>query len=239
MKKVVAIAGVVVLLTLGGCGPRPVTRAWTEDALLDDGSTVRIERTVTFLETNSLSGDSYNAAEMDATIAFTGDRAHLPTLRHGLMALLLYRDQTTDEWVVVATTTTCRVWQLRGQPSPNYWEFRLRDQEWQETPLSEASFGRSVNLLHRYQKELNARHITVTDRRRLESDPGINRRFKAIVPDADSNCPPAINIPATKTPAINVDRDNNGPRRGRMVSDTGLRVVAYDVYSESDESKYH
>lgn len=188
MKMIVAIAGVAIAFTLAGCAPRPVTRAWTEDVSLDDGSPLRVARTVTFLETNSLSGDSYNAVETDATIAFVGDLANLPVWRHGLMALLMYSDSANGEWVIVATTTSCDVWRQRGEPKLIYWEFRLRDQEWEETPLSEASFGRPVNLLHRYQKELNTSHITIAARLRLESDPGINRRFKSIVPDANANC---------------------------------------------------
>lgn len=190
MKAIIAIAGVAIVFALSGCGR--VTRAWTEDVLLDDGSTIRVERTVNFTESNSLSGDSYNATETDATIAFTGDYANLPVWRQPLMALLLYRDQTTDEWVVVATTTTCRVWQLRGQPDPIYWEFRLRGQEWQEIRLSEASFGRPSNLLHAYHAELNTRHITAVERRRLESRS--DRMFKAIVPDAKPNCMPTLRI---------------------------------------------
>lgn len=193
MNTIFVIASAAIVFVLAGCGPRPVTRAWTEDVLLDDGSTIRVERTVIFLETNSLSGDAYNATETDAAIAFTGDHANLPAWRQALMALLLYRDQTTNELVIVATTTTCRIWQLRGQPNPIYWEFRLRDQEWQETPLSEASFGRPTNLLHRYQAELGTPHIAVAERQRLESRS--DRMFKAIVRDADPNCMPAINVP--------------------------------------------
>jgi hypothetical protein len=202
MKTLVAICGAALVLTFTACDPRAVTRAWTEDVLLDDGSTIRIARTATFIETNSLSGDSYNAVETEATIAFTGDRANLPMLRHGLMALLMYEDPTVGgEWVVVATTTSCDVWQRRGQPHPMYWEFRLKDSEWMETPLSQTSVGRAVNLLHRYQAELNTGHITVADRRRLEADTGISRRFKAIVADAERSCVAVRQVPAIDVPA--------------------------------------
>lgn len=82
----VATLGALGLVACGG----PTTRHWTEDVLLDDGSTVVVERSVAF-----------NAVETEATLAFTGKESGLPVWSAPLMALLLYRDPATQEWVIV------------------------------------------------------------------------------------------------------------------------------------------
>lgn len=192
----VAIASVIFLL-VGGCAEPPKTRQWTEDVLLDDGSTIVVKRSVTFRETNSWSGDAYNAVERDATLAFTGELANLPRWQAPLMALLLYRDSATNEWVIVGTTTSCDQWNLLGAPRvlylpdrPNtmYWEYRLGQGGWYEAQISRASIGRPVNLLHRYQRDLGTDHVTVALRQGIESDPGIGERFASILELPKVNC---------------------------------------------------
>lgn len=183
MLRCLIYAGVSMLfgLILVGCDlhPKPITREWTEDALLEDGSTIVVKRTVSFNETNSWSGDAYNAVETDATISFTGELSKLPPWRAPLMALVLYQDKETKEWVVVAISSSCDVWNRRGRPRPPYWEFRLDAKGWRETSLSQASIGRSGNLLHRYQSDLKTKHITVEGRKEREV-PG--RPFNAMSP---------------------------------------------------------
>jgi hypothetical protein len=170
--------------------------------LLADGSTIVVKLSVTFSETNSWSGDAYNAVEADAVIAFTGALATLPSWRKPLMALVLYRDGGTQEWVVVATTTSCEKWNWWGEPRPMYWEFRLEAGGWREVPLSKASIGRPVNLLHRYQQRLGARHVTVAMRRERESEPAILSRFKAIQATTTISCPRMNFAGAAKRPPI-------------------------------------
>lgn len=194
MKEVtyrVILRGVLFILiaTVSGCGAGgPIHREWIEDVLLDDGSTIQVKRTVTFNETNSWSGDAYNAVETEAAIAFTGNLADLPPWHAPLMALVLYKDGASNEWVVVATTTSCNTWNRLGEPEPMYWEFRLSELHWREVPLSQTSIARRANLLHRYQSELKKKHITVEDRARLESDPGIGKEFREILAVDKTNC---------------------------------------------------
>ena len=185
--------GLVLITALGvfglvGCGG-PTERRWTEEVLLDDGRTVVVERSVAFNETSAWGGDAYNAVETEATLAFTGDLAGLPVWSAPLMALLLYRDQTRGgQWVIVATTTSCHVWNLRGEPPSLYWEYRLGPQGWQEVMLSPTSIGRKTNLLFSYQQKLGTRHITAADRAARESDTRIARRFVDIQGTQQVNC---------------------------------------------------
>lgn len=177
-------------LSIGACDqsyqPRgPVERSWTEDVLLDDGSTLLIKRSVAFVETNSWSGDAYNATETRSDIAFTGKLANLPRWSQPLMGLVLYLDRDTGEWVVVATTTSCKVWRQRNKPKPPYWEFRLSENVWREVPLSQASISRPANLFGSYQSELKSSHITVDERKRLDGTPRPDRPYREIWGDPD------------------------------------------------------
>lgn len=159
-------------------------KSWTEEVLLEDGSTIIVERTVKFKETVSWSGDAYVAEELDATIAFTDELAHLPKWRQAIKALVLYHDRTTDEWVVVASTTSCSVWERRGKPKPSYWEFRLKGGEWHEVPLSAQSVGRKTNLLVGTSR-LSDDHVTVENKRKLQANPRIARKYREIWGDPD------------------------------------------------------
>ncbi|HMN45977.1 MAG TPA: hypothetical protein PKE27_15475 [Povalibacter sp.] len=174
---------------LYACGsPKPETREWTEDVLLSPDRVIQVRRTVVFDESNSLAGDAYNAVEREATLSFTGDLAHLPVWKQPLMALVLYQDPSTREWIVVATTTSCDVWRSRGKPEPPYWEFRLADGGWQEMPLSDSSIGHPVNLLHRYQRRSEKNHVTISDRGRLEASSNIGREYREIVREQKVHC---------------------------------------------------
>ena len=163
-------------------------RRWTEDVQLDDSRIIRIEREVQFKESNAMGGGAYNAVETSSIIKFTGELAELPPWKDSLRALVLYFDTSNTEWVVVATTTSCEVWFARGKPRPMYWEYRLRGERWQETPLASTSIGRETNLFHLYEKPLEKKHITVEERSRLQSNPRIAREYRSIISDKENNC---------------------------------------------------
>lgn len=183
------IACTILLLAPAACEkPRPrglVERAWTEDVRLDDGSSVRVRRTARLNITNSWAGDAYNAVEQEATLAFMGNLSRLPAWSAPRIALVLYRDRDTGEWVLVTTTTSCDIWRRDGKPKPPYWEYRLHATGWVEAPLSPNSIGRPANLLHIYDKELPAAHIAETERRLLQSDPRISRTYREVWGDPD------------------------------------------------------
>lgn len=138
----------------------PDTHKWTEDVLLDDGTTIQVKRKVKLKANGS--------EELDATISFAGDLEDLPPWRAPLMAIVLYQDKAQKEWVVVATMNFCSVWERNGKPQPPYWEYRLGPQGWRQVPLSEVSLGRRANLLHDTVKNIDGRHITVGDRNQLD-----------------------------------------------------------------------
>lgn len=201
-----AVRQLLASLLLCACGRSDglTERHWTEDVLLGDDSTIVVERTVLLRETNSMSGDAYNAVESDATLSFTGSLANLPTWREPLTALVLYRDAEANEWVIVATTTSCDVWSQRGEPHVTYlpdepdtlyWEYRLEPKGWREVSLPRTSVGRPVNILHRYQRDLDASHVTAEFRRVRQSDWRMAKELVNILERPQVNCTPSGEYP--------------------------------------------
>lgn len=175
-------------VALVGCESEKLTRrAWTEDVSIDDRAIV-IERTAVLRETNALGGSAYNAVETSATLRFADQPAAPPTWDYPLIPLLLYRD-TSGEWVIVATTTSCDTWRSRGKPPSLYWEFRSSGGPWTEVPLSPASIGRRTNLLFDIV-ENKSKHVTVGDKELLRSEPTIDPRLLLIAGEPpDYGCP--------------------------------------------------
>ncbi len=170
----------------GACGRRgPTQREWTEDVLLKGGTTVQVHRTVKLNVSNSVSGDAYNAVELAATLSFLGPLKNLPSWSAPRMALVLYRDPSTMEWVIVSTSTSCEIWERSGKPKPNYWEYRLTSEGWKEVSLSRASIGRKANLFRSYDHKMKSDHITVAERERLDGDPLTLRKYREIWGDPD------------------------------------------------------
>ena len=167
LSFVVMVAATAVLV---GCSAKVTTKEWVEEVQFDDGSMIRIQREVTFNETNALGGGAYNSVEQASTLKFTGDLAGLPAWSVPLLAHTLYRDAATMDWVVVAITSSCDVWHALGAPNPPYWEFRLGATGWREVPLSSASVGRRSNLLRRYQLELPSGLISVAQKAQMDKD---------------------------------------------------------------------
>jgi hypothetical protein len=164
-KLVYSVITAMAVLMLASCSESITTRRWTEDSKV-----IRIQREVTFNETDALGGGAYNSVEQASVLRFTGENASLPAWNVPLLAHTLYRDLATGEWVVVAITSSCEVWRARGAPNPPYWEYRLGPQGWRQVPLSPASTGRHRNLLSRYQLELPMGLITLPQKAELDKD---------------------------------------------------------------------
>jgi hypothetical protein len=176
----------VLLLIAGGltaCGlaspPKPKQYSWTEEVKLD-ARVIRVRRVVEVKETNSWSGDAYNAVETFSRIEFTGDLASLPPWNQALRPILIYQDPATSEWVVVASTSSCEVWRSAGKPKPPYWEDRLKGHVWVPVSLSEASHGRPANLAQKFKRMAEAGYLTAEERAKLDFAPNRFRTFRKV-----------------------------------------------------------
>jgi hypothetical protein len=164
---------------LGACGPpKPEEIAWTEDVELPDGRTVTVARMERVFERNSLSGDAGGFEVDEATLSFEGELKGLPQWRYPLSALALYED--AGQWVLVATTADCAIWQTHGKPKPLYWEFRVNEHNWwQEVPLSRSSIGLKANLIWSWQVA-GRKHVTIADRRAAQTAMRADRMYREV-----------------------------------------------------------
>jgi hypothetical protein len=178
------ITSVAALLLIVACsGSNEIDRQWTEDIALDDGRVIEVHRRVSFVATESASGDAYNARETVSELSFAKDLAGIPTWQDVLMPMVLYQDREAEEWVIVSTTTDCDLWFKRGLPWPSYWEFRLRSGKWEEVQLSNASANRPANILIAYHTDNLPDHITVEDKKARDRRAFI--RYKQVMSEWD------------------------------------------------------
>jgi hypothetical protein len=196
----------MLLACLAGCSEKLTTKRWMEDVKLDDGTIIQVQREVTFNESNALGGGAYNSVEQASTIHFTGNLENFPPWSVPLLAHTLYKDTSTQEWVVVAITSSCDVWHARGAPNPPYWEYRLGSHGWRQVPLSAASVGHRSNLLRRYQKDLPTGTITLsqkdalqTEEKTLEQMTKPERTFRLVLGERDEEgygCGKSTGVPS-------------------------------------------
>jgi hypothetical protein len=165
---------------LGACGPtKPNDIVWTEDVDLPDGRTITVERMERTFERSSASGDTGLIERTDAALVFKDQQVKVPQWQYPLIALVLYQD-ANRQWVLVATTTDCKIWRAYGTPRPAYWEFRLNDDNsWQEVPLSPASIGLKANLILS-QQVAGREHVTVEDRHAAQAASRADRLYREV-----------------------------------------------------------
>jgi hypothetical protein len=176
-------------------------RKWSEEVQLDDRTVITVDRYVAFEETDAFGGGAYSATETKSMLSFRGDLESLPKWDVPLVPVLLYHDSSTAEWVIVATTSRCEVWRARGGPLPPYWEYRLRDAEWREGPLSSASEGRETNLFFSYNPRLPSKHLDLRFKSDARADGRIAGDYLKIIPsmtDFCGNWPRPTRSPADK-----------------------------------------
>jgi hypothetical protein len=176
-----AMFGALVAIALIACSSaNQEEHRWTEDVSLEDGTIVQIERHVTFDETNALGGGAANAVERQATLQFTGELAALPPWDYPRRALVLYRKKDSGTWIIVATSSSCGVWQSDGAPHPPYWEYELLAGVWRKVPLRQESVGRSPNLFYRYHAREFGSHVSERTKQQLQSDRRIADFYRSI-----------------------------------------------------------
>jgi hypothetical protein len=175
------------LLPLNGCAGE-VDRSWSEEVALDGGKVITIDRHVKFRESNSFAGDAHNSTDIESTLSFTGDLYSLPAWKVALVPVLLYSNETTHEWVIVATTSNCDTWYQKGGPVPPYWEYRLTGGQWQESRLSEASLGRKTNLFFNYEPQLPTPTLTRPIKDKVIKSNAFAEKYLSIVAELKSKC---------------------------------------------------
>jgi hypothetical protein len=164
-------------------------RSWSEEVQLSDGRTVEIDRYVKFDSSNSLAGDAFSSTDVVSTLRLKTDKSSsIPTWEVPLVPIVLYFDETTHEWVIVATTGSCETWAQRGSPNPPYWEYRLKNRSWTQVRVSDSSYGRKTNLFFDYEQGVPSQRLTMESKEFILSHNNFGESWRSVVAGFDSNC---------------------------------------------------
>jgi hypothetical protein len=158
------------------------TVKWTEEVRLEDGSTMNLKRMAKVRKAGSVYAAGPVYTDKEARIIFMGPHESLPDWRFPRRALVIYRDDATNEWAIVASSTSYDVIVKRGIPSI-YWEYRTAGDSWKEVPLSNASAGKKLNLYTSYPS-MTKRHISARETAQLAEDRAVYEAFRVIDPSA-------------------------------------------------------
>ena len=190
-RTILAAVLLAALVPAGGCSGVQ-ERRWSEEVVLDDGSVVVVNRYVKFQPSNSVAGDAYSATDLETRLSFEGEFSDLPAWTEPLEPLLLYRQPSSDEWIIVATTSSCDVWSARGSPFAPYWEFRARrgERNWSQAAVSSFSSGRKSNLFFMYDQPLSMERITQKMKEQVVQRDTVHPSYLGIRTDLRANCIP-------------------------------------------------
>jgi hypothetical protein len=155
---------------------------------LDGGEIIVIERFVKFRESMAITGSAYSSTSSESSLTFVGELANLSAWKYTLVPLVLYRDASNQEWVIVASNYSCDEWDVHGKPRPPYWEYRLQGGQWTQSKLSAASIGRKTNLFFDYEPEQPARHISLRAKAETLKNNTFAKRYLSVLADAKSKC---------------------------------------------------
>ncbi len=179
-------------LVLCACGERGiVTREWSEEVELEDGTILIAKRHVVFRKSSAWGGDSPTIEERVSEVEFSGAAAGnaIPKWSAPLVPILTYSDATNGQWVIVATTRMCGTWLQMGAPPSFYWEYRTSNGKWVEVPLTRMSLGRATNLAFGYPYDMTTGFYPLEVKRRLWAEIPSGDPAKTIVEGFKHNCP--------------------------------------------------
>jgi hypothetical protein len=151
------------------------TVRFKEEVLLPTGQVALVDRTVSVTSLGEIGGpggSESNLNRLQWTHPLTGEVLAWES-RDGLVPMLLEREESMGDWILVATFYTCKAWYDLGRPSLPYAQFRLRRGTWTREPLSARLIGRDANIYTEVPLDLGGSLLTLDRKRRLNAEMGI------------------------------------------------------------------
>lgn len=125
---------------------------WTETVPVSENDSAGLTRIVRFTVSRPW-GDKVGMVVSSSSIVRIaspiGDELDLDV--GPLVPILIDKEMSTGDYVVVAGTNNCDVWLRNAEPQPPYWTFRLRNNVWYRIDLPPRLIGRKANLLIDYR----------------------------------------------------------------------------------------
>ena len=138
----------IVLLACGNTAAAQRELTWTERVSVSTNEVVALTRIMKFTvsrpwgEKNGMIVSSSSIVRISNSNGFESDLDVGP-----LIPILIDKEASSGEYIVVAGTNNCRFWLRNAEPQPPYWAFRLRNEVWYRVDLPANLIGRKSNLL--------------------------------------------------------------------------------------------
>lgn len=136
-------------MALAGCDN--VSLQWSEQARLQDGQMVVVQRTAQGKTYSELGGPGgwRGPVEMSVSVTETPGNVKLPPVWHdAYVPVLLDYDASSKSWSMLASFYYCETWYGLGRPIPPYIEYQsIHGSPWKRVPLEERFIDRETNLL--------------------------------------------------------------------------------------------
>jgi hypothetical protein len=106
----------------------------------------------------------------------------------GLLPILLDKDHNDGRWTLLTTFDSCEAWYQLGRPKLPYAEFQVADHRWQRVDFQDKWVGRSANVSTDVRGTDEPRLLTIAEKRRRNSEPGIAPKYIQIVAKWTTGC---------------------------------------------------
>ncbi len=182
--KFIATMGLAVLLM--GCGPKKL--AWTEEVKLQSGEILTTRRHALAQPFGQIGGPGgWENEGMTVEIISPRKPDYPGTWNAKFVPLVFDRDPDTQEWFMVATFYSCTSWYDLGRPKLPYTEFRFKNGQWVQQPLSEKFIGSQGNMLTDIRSSGEPDH-TVASKQDVMNAGRSSPEYRQVVAAWQTNC---------------------------------------------------
>jgi hypothetical protein len=122
------------------------TLRWTEQVQLEGGEVVLIKVRLKTSYLMPIGGPGSSFTE-EARYEILGQNPAVPVWKDKRDPVLLWRDPSTRELLLVVTSGDTKVLRAHGRPKDRYWMFRLQNGTWREEPMVDFVYGKPTNLV--------------------------------------------------------------------------------------------
>lgn len=187
MKAQLHYRSVVFLaLFVAACGKSSIK--WKEEVKLQSGELLTTQRTAIarpFGQIGGPGGWENEGMTVEITAPVKPDNPGRWNAK--FVPLIFDREPDTREWFMVATFISCTSWYELGRPKLPYTEFRFKNGQWIQQPLSAKFIGREGNMLTSIRSSGEPDH-TVDSKQGKNNDPAISPEYKRVVSVWKTHC---------------------------------------------------
>lgn len=172
-RRVQVLFLVVSCTVVSACTASNADLTWVEPVQLASGEEVKVKRHVVVIQERAYGG-GFLAAPIYKTssLELQVGSASYPIWDAPMVPVLVDKDPTNGEWVVVAATSGCDTWLRNGRPRPPYWAFRLRNGQWYRDAIPTGFLDRPANLFIDFRTDDRSDKLNseIEDRKKQQFD---------------------------------------------------------------------